>query len=335
MANFLVMPSSGGSCLSSTVLPPGRIAIFEAVGQGPLARNRLSDVKTIQEALNQVTVLSQLGGPLPFLAVDGIVGPKTQAAILKFQQVQVPKIHADSLVEPNKQTIKRLNEIVAPASEFDVNAKLETILPLVRAALAAAVQNVLAVITGGPGATGLAAVAANRLIRHFRLNTLNATGQSAGRVNLFESFTEMAFVVNQPELFNLLGAVNAFDLDSNTGNVAAAVMGGVFQPFVVDGKDNPSRHIHLGVRFFAPDVNNDFASFILLHEIAHFVSRRDGEKIDDFGRGWFDDLFIRPLPAAKRLLNADCYASFAHECRTGSAAKPAFVRTAPGGLTGR
>src|SRR5262249_4162131 len=235
MPRFLVMPSSG-SCLSMTELPPpGRIAIFEAVGQGPPAPNPPSHVKTIQDALNQLTVRRRLGGPLPFLAVDGLVGPKTRAAILHFQQVQVPSIHADGLVEPTKQTIKRLNEIVAPASEFDLNAKLATALPLVRAALAAAVQHVTAVITNdldptGPGATGPAAVAADRLSRHFRLDTLDPSGQSTGRVNLFETYSEMALVVNQPELFNFLGAVNAFDLDSNTGNVALAAVQGVFQP---------------------------------------------------------------------------------------------------------
>jgi hypothetical protein len=74
---------------------------------------------------------------------------------------------------------------------------------------------------------------------------------------------------------------------------------------------------------------------ILIHELAHFTSRRDGEVIGDEGRGWFDDIFIRPLSAAQRLLNADSYASFAHECRTNSAAKPPFVTTAPGGLKGR
>jgi len=81
-------------------------------------------------------------------------------------------------------------------------------------------------------------------------------------------------------------------------------------------------------------VTTDFAAFILIHELAHFTSRRDGQIIDDNGRGWFDDTFIKPLSAAQRLLNADSYASFAHECRTGSAAKPPFVRTAPGGLGG-
>ena len=334
MPRFLLM-SASGACLSMAELPPpGRIAIFEAVGQGPAARNRPGDVKAIQESLNQVTVLGQRGGPMPFLAVDGLVGPKTRAAILKFQQVQVPSIHADGLVEPGRQTLARLNEVTAPASEFDLNAKLAAALPLVRAALAAAVLNVTAVITGGPAATGPAAVATDRLNRHFRIDTLDASAASTGRVNLFGTYSEMAIVVDQPELFNFLGAVSAFDLDSNTNNVALATVQGVFQPAVVDGKPNRARQIHLGGRFFAPDVTAEFASFILLHELGHFVSRRDGEVIDDFGRGWFDDAFIRPLPAAKRLLNADCYASFAHECRTGSAAKPGFVKTAPGGLGG-
>jgi hypothetical protein len=43
---------------------------------------------------------------------------------------------------------------------------------------------------------------------------------------------------------------------------------------------------------------------------------------------------MRPLSANQRLSNADSYAGFAHECRTGSPAKPPFVRTAPGGLGG-
>jgi hypothetical protein len=33
-------------------------------------------------------------------------------------------------------------------------------------------------------------------------------------------------------------------------------------------------------------------------------------------------------------VGADSYAGFARECRTGSPAKPPFVRTAPGGLGG-
>jgi peptidoglycan hydrolase-like protein with peptidoglycan-binding domain len=332
MSGFLVMPTVGSCIPTSTFLTgTGPIAISKPVGQGPLARNLPDDVKTIQEALNQVTVKGEVGGPMPFLVVDGIKGPKTQAAILKFQQVQVKSIHADGTVEPGNQTILRLNEIVAPISKFDLNAKLATSLPLVRSALAAAIQNLTAIITSGPGPTGPAALAEDRLNRHFKLNALDTSG---GRVILFETYSEMALVINRPDLFTMFGAIDAFDVDPANGKIALTSGQGVFEPPLKDGADNPARHIRLGLGFFAPNVTDEFAAFILIHELAHFTGRRDGEFIDDNGRGWFDDIFIKPLGTRQRLLNADSYASFAHECRTGSAAKPGFVKTAPGGLGG-
>jgi len=334
MGGFLVMPTVG-SCIPTLTLPTGGpIQISKPVGQGPLARNIPDDVKTIQEALNQVTLKGEAGGPLPFLVVDGIKGPKTQAAIITFQQVQVKSISADGTVEPGKQTILRLNELVAPISKFDLNAKLATSLPLVRAALDAAIRNVTAIITSGPGPTGPAAVAEDRLNRHFTLSTLDASGQSSGRVNLFETYSEMLLVINQPDLFNMFGAIDAFDVDPGNAKIALTTAQGVFEPALQNGADNPARHIRLGLGFFAPNVTDDFAAFILIHELSHFTGRRDGELIIDNGRGWFDDIFIRPLGANKRLLNADSYATFAHECRTGSPAKPSFVKTAPGGLGG-
>ena len=335
MSLFLMMPAVG-SCIPALTLSTGvgPIAISSPVGQGALARNIPADVKTIQEALNQVTVKGEVGGPMPFLVVDGIKGPKTQAAILNFQQVQVRSIRADGLIEPTKQTILRLNEIAAPISKFDLNAKLATSLPLVRAALASAIQNVTAIITSGPSPTGFAAVAEDRLKRHFSLNTLDPSGQSEGRVNLFETYSDMAFVVNQPELFNMFGAIDAFDVDPTNAKIALTTTQGAFEPPLKDGADNPARHIRLGLGFFADNVTDDFASFILVHELSHFTGRRDGQFIVDNGRGWFDDAFIKPLNATQRLLNADSYATFAHECRTGSAARPGFVKTAPGGLGG-
>lgn len=335
MGGFLLMPNVG-SCIPTATMPTGTgpIAISKAVGQGPTARNLSDDVKTIQDALNQVTVQGHAGGPMPLLAVDGIKGPKTQTAITRFQQVQVSSIHADGTVEPGKQTILRLNELVAPVSKVDLNAKLATSLPLVQAALAAAIRNLTAIITSGPGPTGPAAIAEDRLNRHFKLDTLDASSQSTGRVNLFETYSEMALVINQPDLFNMFGAIDAFDVDPTNAKIALTTTQGVFEPAIKDGADNPARHVRLGLGFFAPNVTDDFASFILVHELTHFTGRRDGESIIDNGRGWFNDIFINPLSAAKRLVNADSYASFAHECRTNSATKPSFVKTAPGGLGG-
>ena len=62
MSGFLVMPAVG-SCIPTSTFPTGTgpIAISKPVGQGPLARNLPDDVKTIQEALNQVTVKGEVG----------------------------------------------------------------------------------------------------------------------------------------------------------------------------------------------------------------------------------------------------------------------------------
>jgi hypothetical protein len=71
-------------------------------------------VRTIQDALNRVTVVNAAGGPMPFPAVDRICGPKTNAAIARFQQVQL-KIF-DGAIERNKKTILKLNEILEPVA---------------------------------------------------------------------------------------------------------------------------------------------------------------------------------------------------------------------------
>src|SRR5262249_56853980 len=103
---------------------------------------------------------------------------------------------------------------------WDLNARLGVSLPLVRAALTAAIQNMTAIITNGPGTPGPSAVAEDRLNRHFRLNTLNASDQSEGRVTLFETYSEMALVVQQPNLFGMFGAIDAFDVDPGNAKIA-------------------------------------------------------------------------------------------------------------------
>jgi NAD(P)-dependent dehydrogenase (short-subunit alcohol dehydrogenase family) len=72
--------------------------------------------------------------------------------------------------------------------------------------------------------------------------------------------------------------------------------------------------------------DSEFCAFIMLHEMAHFVGCPGGDFIPDNGRGWFTDEGIAKLSADKRLRNADSYATFATECRTGSHAKPPYVQ---------
>jgi peptidoglycan hydrolase-like protein with peptidoglycan-binding domain len=84
-------------------------SILKSVGVGGV--NRPDDVKTIQELLNLIPQL--LGGPLPLLKVDGLVGPKTNGAIFGFQKKQFGPSGADGRVDPGQQTIQKIIDLLA------------------------------------------------------------------------------------------------------------------------------------------------------------------------------------------------------------------------------
>jgi peptidoglycan hydrolase-like protein with peptidoglycan-binding domain len=75
-----------------------------SVGRGGL--NNHQDVGVVQTLLNAVRL--RTGGEL--LAVDGIVGPKTIAAIEAFQQENCSVV--DGRVDPGHETVMRLNYAV-------------------------------------------------------------------------------------------------------------------------------------------------------------------------------------------------------------------------------
>jgi hypothetical protein len=82
--------------------------ISASVGVG--GRNLAPDVRTVQELLNGVPTPS--GGPVPLLAVDGLIGPKTVGAIQRFQRTQLG--WADGRVDPGGPTIIRLTALTTP-----------------------------------------------------------------------------------------------------------------------------------------------------------------------------------------------------------------------------
>jgi hypothetical protein len=69
--------------------------------------NRDADVRKVQKLLN--TFPASEGDPAPKLEVDGIAGPKTNAAIVQFQKVHFPWWTVfDGRAEPGKATIVEL-----------------------------------------------------------------------------------------------------------------------------------------------------------------------------------------------------------------------------------
>jgi hypothetical protein len=82
-------------------------SISAPVGQN--CPNYASDVKTVQELINKVP--PHEGGLTPDkkLVIDGACGSKTRDAISKFQLKHFGWSGADCKVEPNKQTLAKLN----------------------------------------------------------------------------------------------------------------------------------------------------------------------------------------------------------------------------------
>lgn len=76
--------------------------IQAAVGFG--GRNLPADVMTVQYLLNCVPAVQ--GGPIRELAVDGIAGPITMAAIRKFQLAMFGR--ADGRIDPGRDTLATL-----------------------------------------------------------------------------------------------------------------------------------------------------------------------------------------------------------------------------------
>src|SRR6185312_8597019 len=83
---------------------PDAATITSAVGVG--GKNRAADVRVVQELLNNVPTAS--GGPAPLLVIDGLIGPKTTAAIRRFQKAQFGWL--DGRVDPGGPTIARLSD---------------------------------------------------------------------------------------------------------------------------------------------------------------------------------------------------------------------------------
>lgn len=83
------------------------VTISASVGNG--GANRKADVEAIQQALNSISPIA--GGPTVKLKVDGIVGPKTIAAILNFQKANLG-LTQDGKVDVNGSTLQRINFIL-------------------------------------------------------------------------------------------------------------------------------------------------------------------------------------------------------------------------------
>ncbi len=325
------MSDGGLAVVPAQFLGPVKVPIVLSapVGDGPTARNTSTDVAAIQRGFN--ALLPGDRGFLPELKVDGLCGPKTKDSIQKFQIKYFGWNGADRLMEPGKQTIRKLNELlgtkqfIAPTLA-DIAQAMGLELAQIQGAFDASFALARAWISAGYHRTLNPSPAPDPLIEKYFLisqqrDKARARGQVAtifGRLNTFFArpgglWGEQAF---QPE--PKIRATNTF---------AWTEAGGYFKPgkvgFVpMDEKETlfPMRldTIYYTLRFILMPI--EARAYTIVHELCHFVSL-DPEILDTV-YAHKDPAGFHALPAAVRITNTDHYAMMAFEAGTGRTESP-------------
>lgn len=311
---FKTETSSG--TVVSTGNRPTDVEIKESVGQ--LGRNNFEDVYKIQYALNKVPPID--GGPPSPIAIDGKCGQQIIKTIQNFQLKHFGWSGADGKIDPNKQTHQKLKEIsgrydVFPTLPLDmVNdawlfAGMMQHIPFTKECVRAAMAKISSAQIGGL----FGGDAMSLLERHFSISKFPSP--SAAMQKIYDIYGYMMNVLNRPE--------NYFTLDTNNSGekistVAFARLGGFFS------KNTDGRIVFRRGTALATGIQ-DFAAFIIIHELRHFVER-EGEN-GHFGKGWATDEAMQKLLPSQKLYNCDTYAGFALESKNGIMERPGWVRS--------
>lgn len=301
--------------------PGSAHAISASVGAGGV--NRSEDVRTVQGLLNRVPAAR--GGAAPPLEVDGLCGPLTRAAILRFQSMRVPQA-ADGRIDPGGPTWTALraeaSPVTASSDTTDASvarkareaARLANAIAAIPATLEAVrrarrtVDAALDYATLG-GGFALSAEPFEFTSMHFDMKGLSALQTGTALRFLQVVYSRMDTVlrgrigITGTEIFGR----NLHDIDPFPGRLPAQAK--AFVPredrdglkttriYWCDGIDGHplDRYVHL-----------------TLHELAHFVDE-DDPALAIVDHGYAFDGKVLQLNHQKRLHNADNYAMFAFD----------------------
>jgi hypothetical protein len=306
---------------------PAAQTISASVGVG--GRNLATDVRAVQELLNGVPAAS--GGPLSPLAVDGLIGPKTIAAIQRFQKAQFGWL--DGRVDPGGPTITRLDSFATRGggADFDKGEaaagqsnpileafRLTTMVISTPDAKNAVIQALSRIDQAAMfvmlGSGGLFANSASfdLVDRHFLFKGVGRE-QTLSELQFIRSiFLRMKTVLeNRTSVFGgPMWGPNLFDIDPFPGKTDPRVKAYVPRSSVehTDGVTPNRMYLCRGL----DGQPQDRYTHILIHELGHFVDdETPATEIIDHGYAFFGTL--KTLPHEKRLHNADTYAIFAFE----------------------
>lgn len=295
------------------------VTLSGSVGSGGM--NRSDDVRKVQEALNRVP--PEKGGPVPPLVVDGLCGPKTTAAIWKFQKTQ--GVPADGRIDPGQATIAKLNTVLGASGPASSDRRdrvigfLAQALETVRAARA----NILAAMPflpeartpgGSPApAGGISALGSPELLeKHFGISEQAAPKETTGRILTIYERMLMCFArpggLWGPAIFE----DDPYPPSKPKKGVAMTYAGGWDLGGKRDGSlRQDSIYLFRRLDLLPPDQ----VIMTIVHELAHYVGPTVIGIVDDHAYGWVDGTRMKTLPAAWRPYNAECYNNFAFDAK--------------------
>jgi len=304
-------------CAKGVAAAAGGRQISAPVGLG--GANRPPDVVTVQELLNAVPPAR--GGPVPLLAVDGIAGPKTNAAIGRFQKQQLG--FSDARVDPGRQTLAALNREAGQGQGAGRSSlsgaearRLQTAISTTPDALAAVdkaiklVERAQAYAAVGPGGLFVTPEAYDFVARHFAMQDMSLDAAMASLRFMHTIYFRMRQVVaGRPDKTTggLMWGTNLHDIDPDPSAHdprAKAIMPNTDHDGMVTSRI-----------YWSPGIDGeprDRFIYILIHELAHFVDEDDPSlEVVDKGYAFFGT--VARLSHRERLHNADNYSMMAFD----------------------
>ena len=303
------------------------LEITAAVGaQAARVRNRVDDVRRVQRLLNQIKFA--VGGPHMPLAEDGICGTLTRAAIVRFQKVAMGTALPDGIVDPERRTLYRLNELAAPPSVND-----DSLRTMYRTHIAASGVMIMAGLrvvqlamaqASLPNPIGADAKGARLLQYHFKADTApDRRGHLAviDRV-LRDMHAITAYQPHGPNLKPGFGFLEAgTDPDMKLTAFAFAYNNGAHKAGRVNRNGMRVDLLYLTRRILA--LRDPAISYAIVHELAHFVGNAAlNQPIRDPAYRHRQQPAYEALRPEQCLLNADCFSQFCHEAQFGLVFQP-------------
>ena len=322
-------------CSNPTTKPIGG-----SVGRG--GANKKADVRIVQAFLNSTP--PDEGGPATLLAEDGLIGPKTQAAIDKYQKKVLTR--TDGRIDVDGPTIKALTKLICESPAIPVGRLGLDGRPGQAAGSPSTPPK--------PTQTGQQMVAEGKQIlkdlerklmslrfkllhqtpttmawlnKHFETAKVKVTSNDAGM--LLRIVSAIHFQVSRANAFGATGidSIIMFDPKPGAGVIAWTVRGGdklstkQFQIYVEKGVNikAPGHTVFLGP-IFANQPAPIEKQWTVIHEMCHFVGPRDGTGLEINDNAYAFEGHFLGIGKWFKLHNAESIALMILEFAVGTAA---------------